>query len=118
MTVRVGGPNARLELQCGTPYQGTISYFTYPSSGTNSADADRLLSLAQGHDLNRVYSHYESSVALSDPMVIDTDKLFSQLWILFDPSDLSGTSYGCLNQDCRTIMALSLVPVNLTYFSR
>jgi len=90
-----------------------------PSNSATAADVDRMATMAMGHVLNSVFIHTEHGGSIGTSVqVFDENLRVSKLWVLFDPNDMSGQSYGCLNKDCRTIKSMRLEFVNLTNFSR
>ena len=75
---------SRIHVKCTAATAGII-YFAYPTK--DNANASRFLSLL--------------SAALVAGKQVD---------ILYDPADLSGTTYGCGSNDCRPIIAVALWP--------
>jgi hypothetical protein len=76
-------PKSRIHVRCA-PGDGSTVFFAF--NVANAADdADRLLSLAA------------TAIALK-----------KRLEILYDPSDLKGASFGCLNNDCRVMQGLTM----------
>jgi len=74
----------RIHVKCTVATAG-IQYFAYPTRDT--ANASRFLSL------------------LSTATVAG-----KQVDILYDTADTSGTAFGCAAGDCRTIIAVALIP--------
>lgn len=73
----------RIHVQCDKPASGGYSYFAL--STTNSAHAARILSvLTAAHLAGR------------------------SIVVEYDPSDTSGTAFGCLAHDCRRLMSVGL----------
>lgn len=76
---------SRIHVKCTAAAAGGILYFAYP--GRDTANAARFLSLLTSAEV--------------------TGK---QVDILYDPADTSGASFGCAAGDCRTIIAVALLP--------
>jgi hypothetical protein len=76
-------PKSRLHVQCSNPVNG-IAYFAMRAKGKDAAMMLPLLSEAVGQGLS--------------------------VGVLYDPTDLSGEKFGCLNSDCRVMHAASIGP--------
>jgi hypothetical protein len=75
-------PGKRIHVRC-SPGDGAISWFALGTS--NEAEASRVLSIAA------------TAFAAKKTLTI---------W--YDPADLSGSSLGCLNSDCRKIRGIRM----------
>lgn len=75
-------PKSRVHVRC-SPGDGAIEYFA--------------LGLSSQDDANRALSIAATALAAKRNLII---------W--YDPSDLSGASFGCLNADCRVIMGIEI----------
>jgi len=79
--VNVATYTTRVHIKCDVPANG-IWYFAAPTS--NSKHAARVLSL-----------------------LLTAQAVGSQVSVLYDPEDTSGTAYGCDAADCRPIIAVA-----------
>jgi hypothetical protein len=86
-------------------------YFTIPTNGSSAADIDRILHMADDQATSTIY--WQESAGSKGQLL--WHMRVSELWVFFDPDDLSGASYGCLNKDCRRIIAVRLTPIS--YFA-
>jgi hypothetical protein len=73
---------SRVHVRC-SPGDGAIEYFA--------------LGLTSQDDANRALSIAATALAAKRNLII---------W--YDPSDLSGASFGCLNADCRVIIGIEI----------
>jgi hypothetical protein len=76
--------NERIHIKCTAPASGGIWFFAAPT--TNPHHAARLLSI----------------LSLADVAGRNVS-------VLYDPNDTSGTSFGCLETDCRILLAAELL---------
>jgi hypothetical protein len=76
-------PKSRLHVKCSNPQNG-IEYFAMKAKGKDAAMMLPLLTEAFSGGLN--------------------------VAVLYDPNDLSGEKFGCLNADCRVLRGASMEP--------
>lgn len=97
--VFTGVDGQRMHIQCQSPYPASaIYYFAFPTKTTRKLE---------GSDVEYLPNYNaDRFLDLATAAFVNGKKLF--IW--FDMADLSGTSIGCANFDCRLLRSAVITP--------